>query len=185
MLDKKRIKIWDGSVRFKYFHNGVWYPEYCAPPETELILAMNGIRHSLVLFCNFFGYQIQDISVDEDLLLDCIKHADHRKLHYKIYHDLETNELKEASALCYWLTQYKPLTKKKTKKDGSYFYTVGQINEDFAFYISITAITSYWKEKGIPVRRLKEDTVNELIYTLHHRMSSYDSLAVVLKTIAG
>lgn len=185
MPEKRKFRHVDGTEKYEYLHNGVWYPEYCAKSENDILHSVKRLREMLSTFCKLFGYQIQDMSVDEELLIECLSHADHRMLHYKIYHDLDTDELKEASALCYWLTQYKPISRKKSKANGSTFYTVGAINEAFALYISVRTVVSQWTVNGVrDKRKMNRDTIHDLIYTLQHRMSSYDSLAIILKTLA-
>jgi hypothetical protein len=157
-----------------HMHNGENYPEYCMPDENTLKNDLGNFRKMLKLFCDVGKLDIARFSVDDELVLQSFIKVDHRILHYKMYHQgTKINELKQVALLAYWILKYKPLV-----YDNGKCRTTQKYNEVFALYC-IMCIVKMVNSSC----KFGKDVINDLIYTFTHRITTFDSMTLLVEAL--
>ncbi len=120
-------------------------------------------------------------------MLDVILRVDKRKHYFKVFHDMECNEVKLAALYAYWIVKLRPimiLDKRYRDVDG-YNNTV---NEFFAIHLMLAASIGMGRvnldEKTGGVRvRLYNSFVKRLWYSFRFRNITIDSIIVLADTL--
>jgi hypothetical protein len=164
----------------QFSHNGAHYSTYEPPQKPALVESLKSFRIYFKKFCDTFKFSESDFCVDESLIVRCFVRVDQRKLHYRMYHDgTVINELKEAALLSYWINHYKPIARIKPS-----ICTVDTFNAMFAIYLVMSIITAYRSAKKIPRIKITDEIFHDLRYTIGERNMSYDSMVLLVETLA-
>lgn len=161
-------------------HNKEMYGDYVSPDVYSLQDNFLAFRYFFKTFCNFFNYKQSDFSIDEKQIIQILIRVDQRKLHYKMYHDgLMINELKETAVLGYWILKYKPILHFNGK-----IFVSEDWNERFIIFLFMSSVNQY-KNLGLnPLGVVSKKLLDDIQYTLSHRLISYDSMTILLEALA-
>lgn len=115
--------------------------------------------------------------------IDIILRVDKRKHYFKIFHDMECNEVKIAALFAYWIVKLRPImiTDQRYKDDDNYN---NRINELFAIHYLISAANGLGRikldgEPGGLALRLNNPFIKRLWYSFRFRNITIDSIIVL------
>jgi hypothetical protein len=176
------------------------YPLYKAPEEE--------IDERIREFIAFLKFKylkgrpnaIDSYSVDLDTLAEVFIRVDQRKIHYRIYHGIEINELKRAATLCYWLMKLRPIVKLKREFDGSgHIVKAGHVDnrvcEKLCIFMLAGAVNEYRARRNKPKVELFSSTgdsggeremslFQDIEYFFRHRLATPDSIIALAEGMA-
>jgi len=120
-------------------------------------------------------------------LIDVILRVDKRKYYFKVFHDMDCNEVKIAALFAYWIVKLRPImiTDPKYKETDGYN---NKINELFAVHLIISASNGMGRVKidnepgGISLK-LNNPFIKRLWYSFRFRNITIDSIIVLADAI--
>lgn len=132
-------------------------------------------------------YDLQDISVDEDIVLSIISKVHQRKSYFYFFHKLNMSEYKEAALTCFWCIKLKPISIRTQGLESQHKGEFDSINEKLSVYYIIktlrAALTNHNMKTDI-LDNIPTKYLNELIYTFTFRDISKEAMIMLVESIA-
>ena len=162
---------------------------YQRPPDHELIESIRYFDEEIAYFIHYvlgYGKNIQYSVCGLDII-DAIIRVDKRLDYFRIFHDVEINECKEAALYAYWIVKFRPI---KIIDDG-HINELGfndQVNEMFAIHHLISVLSGAGKIKpwdgseGVDIT-IQNSFLQDLCYSFRFRNFTIDSMIVMADSI--
>ena len=160
--------------------NGYKYHKYCPPSPEETGVYISALIKGFERFLLLIKDNISNYFIDTKSLAWAAIRVNQRMLHYMMYYsETEMNEMKHVALICYWLMRYQPIV--RVKPDFRY----GSVLERFCIHI-IYSVVRHYRENNFNGKLSIVDTkvFNDILYSFKHRQHSYDSMVLLVETMA-
>ena len=123
---------------------------------------------------NVLGVDTKEITISDDVLIEIIERVEKRRIYFHIfYNGCEMGELNEGALLCFWIVKLHPFYHPKINSNT--------LNAKIAICLFTNAVY-YYSEKTKKERRIPEQFINDLYYSLMYRDISKESLMVLAES---
>ena len=115
-----------------------------------------------------------EIIISEELLIEVIERVEKRRVYFHVFHDgCKMGELNEGALLCFWIVKLHPFHHPKINSKV--------LNTKIAICLFTNAVY-YFSEVKKRDRKISEQFINDLYYSLMYRDISKESLMVLAES---
>ena len=150
------------------------YLPYVELTSSEIYDRLDEIEIFLRKYAAVAKIDFNKIVCRREVLLDIIERVEKRRVYFKVFHDIEMSEKKEASLYCFWIIKLAP-----------FFYAMcpeNQINVRFAAYLFVSVIGRIASEWGHGIK-LDEKYLYSLFYSFTYRDLSKEAIMDIAETL--
>ena len=127
---------------------------YALPTQEYIYNERNLFQQMLGGFATFEQVNVNDFSVDRELVDEVTKRVHQRIEYYSYFHGVNLEQTRQAATKAYWILRYRPL---KPKLWGKQY----DVNIHFAFYVLFAAVIGK-SIKDIP-KNIQKSVINAVL----------------------
>jgi hypothetical protein len=122
----------------------------------------------------FLGIDTNEIIKIDDILIEIIERVEKRRIYFHIFYDgCKMGELNEGALLCFWIVKLRPFFHPRINSNT--------LNAKIAICLFTNAIY-YHSDKTKREKRIPEQFINDLYYSLLYRDISKESLMILAES---
>ena len=122
------------------------------------------------------GINTTKIIKSDDVLIEIIERIEKRRFYFHVFHDgCKMGELNEGALLCFWIVKLHPFYHPRINSNT--------LNTKIAICLFTNAIY-YYTKKSKKERKISEQFINDLYYSLIYRDISKESLMVLAESFS-